>query len=126
MTDRLRFDPDGFVDMDQFGADDEPLAETTADAVHDALMAAAVPLPSPERFEGWIAEALNAGPDGPDTAALVPDETESAPASGAAGMEPVDDVPAPDWPTLEPDEADFDAAADDMAVDDDSGEQPLP
>jgi hypothetical protein len=111
--DDLRRDTDGFLDMDQFEAAE--LAPETYEALRDTLIGAELPTPSAERFDDWVEHALEADPDAPDTAGLVPGETatdespappdppwDEDPSTGASDFaddpDGIDDGPAGDDP----------------------------
>jgi hypothetical protein len=122
MSDRgkLRFDSDGFLDMDQFDPTDpdEALEPAAYDALRKALLGADVPTPNADRFDDWVEQAVASGQDAHDTAALVPGDPRAEgdwappdvawddPAGGdvdvvgdAGDVDGLDDVPDLDDPT---------------------------
>jgi hypothetical protein len=113
--DDLRVDADGFVDMDQFDATDpeEALDDATQARLHDILVEAPVPTPPADRFDEWVEQAVDEGPDAIDTAALVPDDAPEEDPLAAPGA----DLPARDTDDAEPwsdlGDSDFDDDLDD-------------
>lgn len=89
MTDRgdLRFDDEGFVDMDAFQASDpeEVLDPATYARLREVLAEAPVPVPGPQRLDEWIERAVAQPSEAGDTASLVP--------GPAPGDEPLEDPP---------------------------------
>jgi hypothetical protein len=89
--DDLRRDADGFLDMDQFEtADLDPAA---CAALREWLIGADVPTPGAERFDEWAEQALEADPETPDIADLVPSGL-GKDSPGAAPDSPWEDLEA--------------------------------